>query len=460
MAFTRLTWQIKRILRTALVAVGKSAPFLLDLMRFTSSFGRTISYALVCLHNPVEPQTFVFECYSGRGYSCSPRGLYRALLAEGGHSREELVWAFKGPIVSALAQRGGYTIRGLDGFYPGAPSGVDLDRVFGVEALEELRHAVIVPFGSREYYRVHARASKWISNSIIPTHLRPRAGQVYLQTWHGTPLKRLGCDIALGTSNAMFSAKSIHARYRNEGARFTHLVSPSEFASSRFITAFDLERLGKVSSIIEEGYPRNDMLSTFTPEQAAAVKRRLGIPEGKKVVLYAPTWRDDQHVAGVGYTYDLGVDFGYLQEALADECVVLFRAHYLIANEFDFSRYEGFLYDVSDINDINDLYIVSDLLVTDYSSVFFDFSILGRPILFYMYDLEAYAEEVRGFYLDLEELPGPIVRTQEDLVGTISDAASRLTGFRERFAYLDDGHASERVLACIRPQEERSSTSQ
>ena len=205
--------------------------------------------------------------------------------------------------------------------------------------------------------------------------------------------------------------------------------------------------------IVEEGYPRNDALSTFTEGDARRIREELGIPEGKKAVLYAPTWRDDQHVSGKGYTLALPVDFERLRRELADDYVILFRAHYFVANEFDFERYAGFVLDVSNVSDINDLYIAADVLVTDYSSVFFDYANLGRPIVFYMYDLEAYATELRGFYLDLSELPGPIVRDEEELVAAVRSAdspdaelAERYHRFNERFTYLDDGHASERVI--------------
>ena len=123
-----------------------------------------------------------------------------------------------------------------------------------------------------------------------------------------------------------------------------------------------------------------------------------------------------------------------------------------MANQFDFAAYEGFVWDVSQYPDINELYVVSDLLITDYSSVFFDYANLKRPILFYMYDLAAYRDDIRGFYLDLSELPGPIVETEEALIEAIPQALSgdaydeKYQRFHARFNALDDGHASERVV--------------
>ena len=181
------------------------------------------------------------------------------------------------------------------------------------------------------------------------------------------------------------------------------------------------------------------------------MKNKLGISGiKKKIILYAPTFRDNQHESGTGYVYRTEVDFDKLQEALSDEYIILFRPHYFVANQFDFTKYRGFIYDVSDIDDVKELYIISDLLITDYSSVFFDYAILKRPILFYMYDLEEYADDIRGFYLDLKELPGPIIQNEEDLIRVIKtgnpDASLTYPNFNKKFNSLEDGNASRRVI--------------
>jgi CDP-glycerol glycerophosphotransferase len=256
-----------------------------------------------------------------------------------------------------------------------------------------------------------------------------------------------------GSANALYETEEMHENYRVEGRRLTYLLSPSRFATEKFTSAFELEAGGRPSPIIEEGYPRNDFLTTHTAADIARVKARLGVPEGKKVVLYAPTWRDNQHSSGVGYTYKAEADFDALRAALGEDYVILFRAHYFISNSFDFSGTGGFVVDVSRVDDINDLYVISDMLVTDYSSVFFDFANLRRPMAFFMYDLDHYESDLRGFYLSLDELPGPVVLTTDELIGAIRAATApdasedpRYEAFCARFTYLDDGHASERVI--------------
>ena len=445
---------VSKATRSFALGMGRRFPALKATVRAQLLAARERGYRSLWRSVPVDPSVAVFESMEARGYSCSPHALYRAMLNDPRFDGVEKIWALRGPMVRALEKRGGYDIRGLAELAPGPTLADDLETVLGATALEELRHAVIVPWRSAEYRRSYARAALWSTNTVLPAYLVPRPGQTYLQAWHGTPLKRLGCDIdAEASGSAGLSVRDIHARYRREGARFTWLLSPSRYATDRFVSAFDLAATGRTGAIIEEGYPRNDFLHTFTPGDAARIKARLGVPAGKKVILYAPTWRENQHVAGVGYTLENAVDFGAMRAALGDDYVVLFRAHCLISRGLDLSPYDGFVVDVSAIDDINDLYAIADVLITDYSSVFFDYANLRRPVLFFMDDLEQYAGQVRGLYLDLDELPGPVVHTTADLIAAVraaenpsAEAVERLERFRERFACLDDGHASERVL--------------
>lgn len=429
----RIKRRVKRRIKRTLTALGKRNPRFREISRAAIEMKRQANYRGHLRRNEVDDRVVVFESFMGRSYSCSPKALYRAMLADPRFADYTFVWAFKKP-----------------GHYAENP---------------ELSRAELVRYGSQQYYSAYAKAKYWISNSRIPGHITRRPEQVYVQAWHGTPLKRIGCDIEQG-ENALHSVTQLHDLYRNEGSRASFLLSPSRFASEKFTTAFDLAALGREEIVVEEGYPRNDVLSSFSADDVARVKAEMEIPQDKRVVLYAPTWRDDQHVTGVGYTYDVSVDLDRLREDLGDGYIILFRAHYFVASTLDLGRYEGFVRDVSQVDDINDLYIVSDALVTDYSSVFFDYANLNRPIIFYMYDLERYRQNIRGFYLSLDELPGPVVLTEKELVAALreselpsADALERLRLFNERFTYLDDGHASDRVLARVFGPEPASTTS-
>ena len=158
----------------------------------------------------------------------------------------------------------------------------------------------------------------------------------------------------------------------------------------------------------------------------------------------------------MGYTYDLEIDFNSLKKKFSKDYVILFKPHYFIANKIDLTKYKGFVYNVANYDEINDIYLVSDLLITDYSSVFFDYANLKRPIIFYMYDYDDYKNNLRDFYISLDELPGPITKTQKELENYISNInkysleyKDKYKKFNDKYNYLDDGNASERVISSI-----------
>lgn len=368
----------------------------------------------------------VFCTFSGRGYSDSPRAIYEYMLRSERYRDYSFVWIFQQP-----------------------------ERF---RFLEENPRTTLVKWASVPYEKAMASAGYWIFNYRVSDHIWPKEDQVYVECWHGTPLKRLGWDLT-AKGNVMNTIPEIRQKYDLDSAKFRYILSPSPYCTEKFISAWNLAAQGKTDRIIEQGYPRNDALSNATQADVDRVKAALHITEAdiarKKIVLYAPTWRDNQHDSDTGYSYTLGVDFDQLRAALGEEVIILFRAHYLVASQFDFAAYEGFVWDVSSYPDINDLYLASDLLITDYSSVFFDYAILRRPVLFYMYDLAAYRDDIRGFYIGLDELPGPVVETQEELIEAIPAQLNtrawdaRYDAFLRRFAPFDDGQASRRVVEII-----------
>ena len=374
---------------------------------------------------PVDGNLVVFESFMGRKYADSPRAIYEK-LKESDECRElRFIWCFRDSVRDSFSY------------------------------LEEEPRTSIVRWGSEEYYETYAHAGYWITNTRIPAAIKRRDGQEYVQCWHGTPLKRLGCDIETEATEPKEVTRKV---FHDDAGRYTYFVSPSPYYTEVMTSAFDLKAVGKESAIIETGYPRNDFIVNHTEEDCAAIRKNLGIPENKKVILYAPTYRENQKNKGTGYKYSEPLDFHHLREILGNEYVILFRAHYYIAQMFDFDEYGDFIIDTSDYPEINDLYIISDLLVTDYSSVFFDYGILRRPVIFYMYDLEFYRDDLRGFYLDLTDLPGPITQSQEELEKLIlnhedwsskAEYTEMYDRFIERFAPYDDGHATDRVIKTV-----------
>lgn len=386
-----------------------------------------IEYGRIAKAVEVDEKLVLFETFMGRQYGCNPKAVYQYMQKQPEFKDYRFAWVFWNPEKA--------------------------------KEIPELKDAEIVPAKTRKYYEYCAEAKYIVTNSALNYRIFRKPEQVFLETWHGTPLKRLRCDIEAEKGNVNNTLREIKIKNDMDVVRYNYFLSPSAFASEKFRSSFNMAELGIEDIVVETGYPRNDFLFNFSDKDAAEIRRELDIPEGKKVILYAPTFRDNQH-DGSGYTYDVHLDFDRLQQELGDDYVILFRAHYFVANGFDFDRYKGFVIDASGLDDITPLYVVSDVLITDYSSVFFDYANLRRPMLFYMYDLDEYGAGIRGFYFDISEIPGPKIKTEDELIRQIA----KLSGgseygeswfneygevferFIDKFAYLEDGRASERVV--------------
>ena len=322
------------------------------------------------------------------------------------------------------------------------------------EDFSNKKNTQLVKFESYSYYKALTKAKYWIVNSNTRAFLKPGKKHVFVQTWHGTPLKKIGCDIRC-TGNAMTKYENIQKIYDGEAEKITYMISPSQYCTEKFISAFDLKKFGKEDAVLTVGYPRNDYLFKFTDDECKNIKLKLNIPMDKKVILYAPTFRDNKYSAKDGFKIQNFMNFDKMRDKLGENCVILFRAHYFISGRIDFSKYAGFVYDVSNVEDVNELYVISDILITDYSSVFFDYANLKRPIIFYMYDYEEYKNELRDFYIDVNELPGRIVRDENELAdaieGSLNDfnVDNKYLQFNNKFNYLDGSDSSRRALEKI-----------
>lgn len=299
---------------------------------------------------------------------------------------------------------------------------------------------------SLKYFYYLATAKYWVSNSRMPKYLDKRPGNIYLQTWHGTPLKTLVFDI-----NDIYSADpNYKPNFYAQSRRWDYLNSPNQYSSDIFRSAFKYEK-----EMLEFGYPRNDILyNKNNKKDIMALKRNMNIPLDKKVILYAPTWRDDEFYSRGNYKFTLHLDLKKTQRELGEDYILLLRTHYHIANQIDVSEYKGFVYDFSKYDDIAELYLISDMLITDYSSVFFDYAHLRRPILFYTYDLEKYRDQLRGFYFEMEqEVPGPLLMNTSEVIDTVKDIdnvtkeyENKYEVFYNKYCLWDDGQASKKTV--------------
>jgi len=314
-----------------------------------------------------------------------------------------------------------------------------------------------VLIGTMAYFRALARSRYLVLNDHVGRPYRKRRGQFHAQTWHGTPLKRVGYDIGVP---AMASGRRFLDYMAADVAQWDLLLSPNPFSTPIWRRAF-----GYDGEIGETGYPRNDALVTAARGSVAgagagaagAVARQLGLPPGKKVALYVPTWRDNLHDASGRYLLDFRLDLDEAARRLGPDWVLLIRGHHLMTGGLPEAGEPGFVIDVTGYPDIADLLIVADVLITDYSSVMFDFAPSGRPMLFFTYDLAQYRDQTRGFYFDFEaDAPGPLLATSGQVISALADidsVAAKYEGaraaFTARFCPLDDGNASARACGLI-----------
>jgi CDP-glycerol glycerophosphotransferase len=386
------------------------------LMKFKLTHFITKAYKLVFIlvgKLPADQKLVMFESFHGKQFSCNPRAIYEYLKANDYPYR--MVWSVHEEYQSIFKQH-------------------------EVEYVKRL---------SLKWLFLMARSRYWITNARLPLWIPKPDHTTYIQTWHGTPLKRLASDMAEvhmpGTDTVKYKKN-----FTREAKKWDYLISPNKYSTDIFARAFDFN-----NNMIESGYPRNDILhQPDRHEVANNVKLSLNIPLDKKIILYAPTWRDDEFYTKGKYKFDIKLDLMKMKEQLGEDFVILLRMHYLISENIDVLEYDGFVYDVSNHSDIRELYVISDMLITDYSSVFFDYGNLKRPIIFFVYDIDKYRDTLRGFYFDFErEAPGPLVKTSDEVIQqikTIHDngftPSDEFNSFYHKFCYLEDGNASKRVV--------------
>lgn len=362
---------------------------------------------------PTDDKLIMFESFLGKQYSDNPRAVYEYM--SGKYPEYKMYWS--------ADRRSIKKFKGKD---------IKYIRRFSLSWLIKM-----------------SRAKYWITNSRLPLWIPKPPKTIYLQTWHGTPLKRLAADMdevhMPGTNSVKYKRN-----FLKEASKWDYLVSPNRYSSEIFKRAFQFDK-----TMIESGYPRNDFLINNNNESTIKeLKKRNNLPLDKKILLYAPTWRDNQFYAKGKYKFNLQLDLDKIKEQLGEEYIIILRMHYLVAENLDLSSYEGFVFDFSNHEDIRELYLISDMLITDYSSVFFDYANLMRPMLFFVYDIDNYRDNLRGFYFDFEEkAPGPLTKSTDEIIDVIRNIDQVgyepnivTKEFYNKFCYLEDGNASKKVV--------------
>ncbi|OSC73189.1 glycosyl transferase [Streptomyces sp. BF-3] len=359
------------------------------------------------LRRPLDPNLAVYGAYWNRGVACNPAAVHAKARELAPHIRG--VWA-----VSS---------RHRDRMPPGVPYVIE---------------------GSRSYWRAMATATYLVNNSSFPGGFTKRPGQRYLQTHHGTPLKTMGLD---QRAYPELARKADFAKILAHVGQWDFSLSANPHSTE----VWDRVYPGSYQRL-DLGYPRNDVYFTATAEDIAKIRAELGIRADQTALLYAPTHRDYRE----GFVPDL--DPERLARELGTEYVVLVRAHYFYGRSAGLgSAPAGRVLDVTAHPRVEELCLAADALITDYSSLAFDYACLDRPIVVHAPDWDAY-RTTRGTYFDLlsgwfGDTPGPVTTTSDELVEVFragewrSPASAALrTAFRERFCPYDDGHAAERVV--------------
>ncbi|WP_377270754.1 CDP-glycerol glycerophosphotransferase family protein [Peterkaempfera sp. SMS 1(5)a] len=356
------------------------------------------------LKRPVDENLAVYSSYWGRGYVCNPVAVYA--------KAKEIAPQIHGVVVA------------LEDEVHTLPPGTDY----------------IVP-GTRRYWEVMARAKYFFNNVNFEDMLIKREGTVHVQTQHGTPVKHMGIDML----NYPAAAKGMSfGKLLQRSDRWDYCLSSNRHSTEIWERAYPCSFKG-----LESGYPRNDRFYTSTAEDVRRIREELGIEPGKIAVLYAPTHRDYNKV------FVPQLDFAKLCEDLGDDYVLLLRGHHFYSGSSELEKLKSApnLIDVTGHTSSEDLQLAADVLITDYSSIMFDYANLDRPILVYADDWEIYAAS-RGVYFDLmEDRPGHVARSQQQLLNLFTSGAwqDELSAgwretFRRRFCQFDDGRASERVV--------------
>lgn len=348
---------------------------------------KKLLYKAYQVRYPVNTKWIVFESYGGtNNFGCNTRAIYEAMLEDPDYFDFKFIWAFNKPAKFSW--------------------------------LKENQNTVIVKRGSRRYIRFCARARYIFTNTGMPKYIKPNKNQEMVYTWHGKPLKKIGCSFK-GESEGKRTKKELIKDYTGSGKRLSKLLSPAPIFTDIMADAYNLSPEKRKSAMVETGYPRNDFLFKYTLEDVLKIKMKLHIPLDKKVILYAPTWRPFKWIGGKSFEHTAVLDLEKLKKDLGNDYVFLCRLHHLERDSMHFEQFPGFVYDVSMVEDVNELYIISDMLISDYSGTVFDFANLCRPILLFMYDKEEYVNDANGLNFDLDFLPGPIVEDQDSLTSEI-----------------------------------------
>ena len=349
---------------------------------------------------PVRKKRIVFEGWWGQKFHCNPKAFYKYMDKE--HPDYTCIWSL------------------VDERTPIEGNGIRVRRK------------------SLRYHYYMATSKYFVNNVNFMESFKKRKKQVEVQTMHGTPLKTLGLDVP-----GELPTEEARQKFIKKCSRWDYLVVQSSKAESITSSCYAFKK-----EFLKTGYPRNDVLFAKNNEKDITdIKKKLGISPEKKVIMYAPTWR-------VRNQFNMKIDIKKKKKQIQDDYVLMLRIHPFAVKGLKEDLLDEFVINVSNYPSVEELYLASDIVITDYSSVMFDYAILNRPMLFFTYDLEDYRDTLRGFNFDfVAEAPGPLLKTSDEVIQSIvnidkvaQEHDEALQKFRKKFCEYEKGTASEQIF--------------
>ncbi len=299
----------------------------------------------------------------------------------------------------------------------------------------EMADEVLVEKSLRMKY-VFSKCKYVISPMGFPEKGRKKKGQIFVQTWHGSPIKKL----YLSRNNQDLNYQKYSKQFKNTD----YFCAQSEYDKKHLSEAFALSK----NAFIDSGLPRNDILFSADDEFKTNLKEKLNLPISKKIILYCPTWRRYDYKTVIPF------DLNKMKEALSKDYILLMRSHvgkhsWVDKNNNPINIFDNeFVFDGGIHNEISELYTITDVMISDYSSSVFDFAITKKPQILYVYDLEEYQKEF-GLYFDYKDFPFPQAKNTKDLINYITgypDISESYTTFVNEYLTYENGKATDIIL--------------
>lgn len=367
-------------------------------------------YYILRMVTRVNNKRILFEAYWGKSVSCNPKAMMDYMI-ENGYDDYEFIVVYNGE-----------------------------DKI----SSDKIKY---VNIRSINYLYYLCTSKYWVANTHIMGELKPKKNQVYMQTWHAAgAFKKFGLDIIQSKDDRDWEKLA----WRKEASNWDYLLCSSQEVKDIYSSAFGVDK----DIVYPIGIPRNDCF--YDSEKISSIKEdinlKIGNKDNKKIILYAPTFRDNRE-------FKLMFDFEKLYEKIGSEYVILLKLHPNIMDDLiniD-EKYSNFVFNFSSYGEMQELLLAADLLITDYSSVIFDFSLTGNPIVLYSYDLDEYKNEIRGFYYEYEGfVPGPIVKTENELIKEIMNYedlkvrnSKRVKEFAKKFNQREEKTSSQLAVELL-----------